>query len=363
MEKNEKHMILVSVLLVSLGIIGISVFLSRGYGLEDISGSAIYVMERISGRAVIEEVSLPEEQGIRFSDNRDISREDALEALIEGEKIVNELEGENFSIYYFRDLLLEAKKAFIGYNRFPLENDIAKREEGEKKEYLKGLLELYDSLPPYDYEVLNYTETYNLVQAIKARRERLYNILDSISLIEEKERDYKERGINTSEALIFLERAKEAFNLERYEEAESYLDKADSELEKARIEQQRIRGLINLGKGFFEKYWLHIVLVVGFLIGISPFVWKETRKILAKRKLDRFRDELNAIESLIRKAQEDYLVKQVISRDVYLARVEKYRDRMMELRRTIPVLSAIARGEKPKKERKEKVEAIIKVER
>ncbi len=172
-------------------------------------------------------------------------------------------------------------------------------------------------------------------------------------MVESKEEDYRKDKIDTSEGLGILEEAKKSFEEERYDEAEAFLKEADLRLDKASSESKRLKGLINLSKGFFVKYWWVILglIVLGVIFG--PGVVKKVRKKLAKKKLLELRMELQTLNRLIKKAQEDRFKLKKLTKASYGIRVDRYKKRMTEIKHTIPVLEGIL-GKKVKKKVKKR---------
>ncbi|MAG19912.1 hypothetical protein CL618_00580 [archaeon] len=152
---------------------------------------------------------------------------------------------------------------------------------------------------------------------------------------------------------MILEAAKISFNEERYDEAEAFLKEADLKLDEASSEAKRLKGLINLSKGFFVKYWWAILLFIILVIVFGPKVAKKVRVKLAKNKLLNLRLELQTLERLIKKAQEDRFKFKKLTKVTYDIRINRYKDRMTEIKHTIPVLESII-GKKVKKKVKKR---------
>lgn len=309
-----------------------------------ISFSGIFLLseKNITGAAVL---SINQEN---------ISREDALNALLEAEDDVKEMEALNLSAYFFMDTLLSAKRSFIGDRIVYLQAEISS-EIGFKREYLESLLEVAKETPSYEVKKLDYSEAARLAGVIAARKQQAYRILDMISMISEK--------AGAAEALDLIEEAKASFSAERYDEAEAYLQEADLALEKAGTEYERVKGLIALSRGFFEKYWLHILVAVIIIAAIAVPTVKYARKKLAKRKLESLRIELESINNSIKKAQEACFKDRKITEATYRVRIAKYRSRMAEIKYTIPVLESIVSGEKGKIKKEPENKGVLEVKK
>lgn len=186
-------------------------------------------------------------------------------------------------------------------------------------------------------------------------------LTDKIALFEEKMNGYKQQGIETAESKEVLDKAKTALKEERYEEAEDYLTTAGEKLETSKTELTRIRKLITMSRGFFEKYWLPISAVLLILTVLTLITLNEAKLKMTKKRIRMLKLEREIIHKLMKKVQDERFNKGKISDSVYTLRMDKYRDKLAEIDRTIPVLEATLK-KKEKLEKKEK-EGVIKVEK
>jgi predicted RND superfamily exporter protein len=160
-----------------------------------------------------------------------------------------------------------------------------------------------------------------------------------------------------------LEEAKISFKEERYDEAEAYLKEAELKLEQASTEYKRVKGLLKLSKNFFQKYWWQIILILIILGSIAKPTIKKVRMSLARKKAVALRSELQTLDRLMKKAQEDCFKNKKITEATYKIRMDRYRKRLAEIKHTLPVVEAIARGEKKsiKKESGQKRRGILEI--
>lgn len=348
MNKEEKNMYLICTILLLISFFGIILLKS-----PDIT---------ITGAVILEETQVKSE--FQYIEPENITRENALDALLVAEDILEEMSNSNLPTFFISDTLLKAKRSFIGDDINQLRLDIEKEESELKKAYLKSLLKVAQETPSYEVEKLNYSEVFRLTQLINFKKEQAYRIIDTISLVEEKENQYKKNKVDTSEGLALLEEAKISFREERYDEAEAYLREAELKLDKASSEYKRVKGLIKLSKNFFQKYWWQIILTIIILVIITPHIVKRIRKNLAKKKLLNLRLESQTLSKLIKKAQEDCFRDKKITQDTYKIRVDRYKSRITEIKHTIPVLEAIISGEKRKvKKEPKKRKGILEVKK
>ena len=218
---------------------------------------------------------------------QNVTREDALKAIQQAEQAIQEMVEAGFSVEYVNDTLMEAKKAF---QRAEFAEILRTQAEGELAEKARQALEgLNWKGFTYD-EVLKYTEE------IMKRKEWAFQLNDKIMATEIKAKEYSALGVNVSEAMDLINQSKVAFEEERYEDAESLIQKADDELEEARAQPMVTSIALSSGRGFVEKHWksLTVVAVVG--IACSMVVWKKYRKMKLKAELEKLKLEKEVIE-------------------------------------------------------------------
>jgi len=328
MNRVEKDMYLICTFLLFFSFFGVMLLKSPDVG--------------ISGAVILEEAQIKSEFKYVTPDN--MTRENALTSLLKAEEDLSDMINYNLSTYFINDTLLKAKRIFIGDNINQITSDIEKETNEFRKSYLKSLLKVAEEIPQYEVEKLNYSEIFRLTQLIDFKKQQAYRIIDTISLIEEKEKQLKENKVYSLEASTLLEEAKISFNEERYDEVEAYLKEVDIKLDKASSEKKRVKELITLGKNFFEKYWWQVIFSIVILVIITPITVKKIRIMSARKKLQSLNLELQTINKLFKRAQEDCFKDRNISEATYKIRVERYRIRMTEIKHTIPVLESIISG-------------------
>lgn len=210
-------------------------------------------------------------------------------------------------------------------------------------------------------KITNLSETFRITQFITFRKKQAYMLTDKIALFKEKMESYKQQGIETTESKEALDKAKTALKEERYEEAEDYLTTAEEKLETSKTELTRIKKLITMSRGFFEKYWLPILAVLLILTVLTLITLNEAKLKMTRNRLRMLKLERETIHKLIKKVQDKRFNKGKISDSVYTLRMDKYRDKLAEIDRTIPVLETTLK--KKIEKQPEKKEGIIKVEK
>ncbi|HLC65316.1 MAG TPA: hypothetical protein VJI46_04295 [Candidatus Nanoarchaeia archaeon] len=275
-----------------------------------------------------------------------ISTDDALLALLRAEDDRNEMVYNNLSVQFVSDTLLRAQRFFIG-NDIASINEAAKAEANPKKKaYIESLVIIARETPSYEVEKQNFTEVIRLTNDISERKKHAYEMLDTNTLLEEEVARLENLSINASESHAMMNRAMVSFREERYEEAEDFFREAELEIGEVMAERKRLTSLAELSKGFFEKYWLHvIILVLAVVVLAFPIVRKISRE-RTKRKIEHLKIEMETLNGLLKKVQQDYYGVKKIPESIYKIRREKYMQRIAEIKHTIPVYEGMLEGKK-----------------
>jgi len=248
-------------------------------------------------------------RGFTVEQVEDISPGAAFLALEQAGKEIEEMKEHNLSTAFGEDVLVEANQYY---------------DEGD---YLG---------------VFNMTQLISYIKEIKIDFQ--YNVRLSETKIEEMERE----KIDTSEGHILIEQAIDAFNQDQLDEAQLLLNEAIIELEKAKAEKIRIRGLALLSKNFIIRYWWQILIVL-VAAGIATLL--TVKKILKKRierKLAGLKVELQKTKELIGKLQKVCFIEKKMTVKAYKSEVVKSEKRIAEIKHTIPILEERLQGKKAK---------------
>jgi len=308
----------------------------------------LIITAAITNAVLLEETEIKSE--FEYIEPAIITKESTLDALIKAEQDLKEMQTQELTTYFIQDSLLKAKRAFIGPNTAQLKEDINKEKSSIKKPYLESLLITFLNTPIYEIERMDYSETLRLTQLIDFKKQQAYRILDNTALLEEKEEEYKNENIDTSEGLELLNQAKISFKEERYDEAEAYLEEADLKLEQASSELSRAKGLVTLSKNFFQRFWIPLTIIIFVLAIIAYPLAKRIRKEMIKDKIKTLKLELKTLDKMLKKAQLACFRDKKISEETYGIREDRYKTRIAEIKNIIPVLE----GNLSKKEDKKK---------
>lgn len=269
--------------------------------------------------------------GVKFAkagDETDYSK--AVNALSEGEAILNEFSGNNFSVSYMNDTLTEAKRVFE-------QAKYAEILRNKSSNYIERK-EAESALKLIDWKNITYASVLPYIESMKDRKEEAFLIFDSLTATKSEIKDYETMGVNASEEKIMLDGAKNAFYEDRYKDAKNILGKINDNLEKKSAELTTLRTLNRAAMNFFERNWEGISIIAVLLIILALVSYKKIRVYLLKRKLEKLKSEEKAIIELIKEIQKRRYVENTISDVVYQIRMKKYKENLNKIRRMIPIV-------------------------
>lgn len=247
-----------------------------------------------------------------------ITRQEAAAAISNALQSMQEMQENSFSTVYVNDTIIAAKEA------------LQKTDSALKMKY-KG----------FSYEdVIKYTES------VQNTIEKAYMLADSIRALEIKAGEYRGEGIEISEGEALIQQAKDAFENERYDEAEAIAENANLLLEQAKSQMTIGKAIARSARGFFEQYWRQIIAAFGIMLVLGISTWLVIRKKLRKRKLHILNIEKNTLVDMIKEAQRERFESGKISDFTYRIRMEVYKQKLAEVKRMIPVLESKVKGKK-----------------
>ncbi|MBI2629503.1 hypothetical protein HYW76_00210 [Candidatus Pacearchaeota archaeon] len=269
-----------------------------------------------------------------------ITKQDALQAINDSEQIIKEMQEKNFSVVYMNDSLIEAKLVFeqARYAEILRDNNSTDKEKTDARNALR-LVKWQD----IDYaDVLVYTND------IQSRKEIAYLLLDKISVEDNNlnnNAELKSVGLFSSssagisnETLNILIQAKLAFSEERYNDSENLLTEFNLALEKEKAQLSTLSGIKKGAMNFFQRYWIHIILLLIILGIVGYFTYKRYEKKLLINKIRKMKTEERVLNDLMKKTQTERFKENKISGLVYNIRMKKYEERLQEIKEELPVL-------------------------
>lgn len=251
--------------------------------------------------------------GFTFVDRGNISNEQIETEFKIIEQEIAAMKERGFTMSYVSDLFLEAHE---------LRTDGDLSDGDPKEDDLRGILER--------------------LQLIHYIYQRKVEFVDLISLLQMEEEQLIGRGINTDNAHVFLDDAQNAFEHDQLDTAFALLDQYDQELEKVRIEESLARELTNFGRNFLQKYWwaaIIFLIIMGSLVSLLFLKYQRKKSMVNVKKLS---EELAKIEKLIIGLRNACFIERKISIKTYNRKLQKYEERMLEIKKLIPLLEAIA---------------------
>jgi hypothetical protein len=346
--KEPVHMYGICVLLIIVATAGILSFQKSG-------------TTSVTGSLILEETEL--RSTFQFNPPAQITRTNALQALIESEDHIVELQNYNRSVLFVNDTLLQAKRFYIGHVKNLVYDDIAKENDQGRSAYLKEIAVIAEKTPTYEVKKLNLTEVHRLTQLIVFSKQQTFDILDQLTVLKEKEKHYRNNKVDTTEARKILHATQKSFEEERYDEAQTFLEEADIKLDKARLERSRIKGMVAMSKNFIERNWITLLITLIILGIIAKPLFKHYHKEQAKKKLAHCHLELATLKKMIAKTQEAYFSEKSITKQTYDIRTERYHEKITQIKQKLPVLEAIACGHKPKKNTSKKRKGVLEIKK
>jgi hypothetical protein len=323
--KGELVIILGSIILV----------IGLGYAINNIQGDGI----GLTGFAVLNSTFDDNGSGNNYEiNNRSTvaTEEQVLEAIDESYRIMAEMTKNNFSIVYMNDTLLEAKRVLEQvYFAEILRNEVNATKE-EKKEASQALQLV-------DLESLTYSDVIVYTDEIKNRKKQAFILFDSISAVKITIEEYYDgdiKKIDSKESIKLLIDAENAFLEDRYDDAENLLIQSREELELEKSESTTLNTVRKNTKNFIQRNWIYILLVLVALGTMGYYLNKKIEKSLLRKKIKKMRTESKVLLDLMKKAQIERYKENKISALVYNTRIEKYKERLQEIKEKLPVFKS-----------------------
>ena len=272
-----------------------------------------------------------------------ITEEDALAALAEIQKDIEDMKYAKIGTVYMQDKLYEAKEAYTGRNITQILAEINKLSNESRREYADLLIEATKNLAQNKTKIgENYTKTVEIAANVRARKNQAFAMMDELTLLELKIASLNRKIADYTESDRIYDRAREAFNQERYDESAGLINETYSKITEITVESSRARAVLKasqrtIGK-YAQKYWpeLIIAFIILGITGIYGYdkikyyrLHKRTKEMLAEQK---------AIDRLLKKAQAEYFQEGKISKATYTMKMTQLKERKSSIRSEYPVL-------------------------
>lgn len=343
----SKILFVISVMIL---IVGIYFFISSG----DVGTTGFVVDGDLLGVEVLMG------EGVEYENLVNVTRDQALNSLTEGEQIVERMTEESLPFVFMKDKLLEAERVF---------------QQAEYADILRGnvvasvdeKLEAEDALRLVNWEDVTYDNVIVYINQIKERRDEIFVIYDSliatkISLMVKGGLNVPitgmvslAEGVNESTGEeVFISDSIEGVDIETkelFDEASDafYDDREDAgdlllelreHLEAERLESATANVLKNNLVNFVKNNW---VIILMFLVVLGSIVYVIYKNIFYRNlgeNIKKMKLERRVVLQLIKKVQRERFKENKISELVYKIRMKKYKNQLMIIKRRLPVLEA-----------------------
>ncbi len=257
-------------------------------------------------------------QGFSYQEPEDTSAQAAAKSLEQAELDLEEMKKMNYISIFANDALIEAKTAY-------LEED--------------------------------YLHVFKLTQLVDYVKKERVDFFDRVRLLEIKKQVLEEKGVTDfSDVNELRQQAMNAFTLDQFDEAETFLDEANKELNSLGKEKSRLKMLALLSKNLFVRYWWQSLIGLLMVIILGIFLSWKIRINIFFAKIDNLKLEFEQTKELIKRLQKECFLDKAITVKSYKEKAAKYEDRIAEIKQAIPILEA--KVKRVKNERKRSMEAV-----
>jgi len=256
------------------------------------------------------------------------TRDEAVSAILQSETLMSQLQENNFSVSYVNDTLIAAQNAL---------------QQADYAEVLRGAgnvtskAKAFEALKLIKWQDLSYDNVILETDKIKASYDKAFSTFDAINALEAEAVKAENEGLNVDGAKSILEKARQAFNDERYSDAESLLADARNALESSKAGSAVIFGTRIGIKNTIQRFWPYILLALAALFMGAYYLAFYLKRNYLVRKIARLRTEREVLMNLMVKTQTERFKENKISGLVYNIRMAKYKEKLEKIKETLPV--------------------------
>ena len=265
----------------------------------------------------------------------------ALRILYTSKQIINKLEKDGFSVALINDIFDSGvDEISVVYFDEILEDP---RVAGDQEFYyfIQNISLKFENKSRNSFEGIDYISIKSIASNIDYISTQIYRINQTMGTVQVKLNSYQFKGINISMAENEFKKAIISFDQERYDEAESTLNKANSDLELEATRMAVRKVLSKESINLLSKYKTHSIVLVILLIIFGPILLRRLRISINKKKLDNLNIEYDVLLELLRKAQIDRYQKGVIDHAIYQIKLDQYTEKISTIKSKIPVINDI----------------------
>jgi len=315
--KEEISIVILSIFLV-LGICFIIV------NIQQTSLIGLVIEDDLTGS---ENISFEEDLS---NNQRNVTRDMALEAINESEEIKNLMIENNFSITQVDDILIEAKREFerAEYAEILRDSTLPENRKIEAKEVLKLL----------DWEKITYEGVLIHTNKVDELREESFMVFDSLYATKLRINENKELNIDLQEEQDLLDKAYIEFYDGRINDVNNMLKEINERLEAKVIETATLNSLRKGLKRFIFENALYIIIFLILLGAIVLFSYRKLKRKFLKKKITKLRLEQKILLELIKKSQLGRYKTRNLPPFIYNIKMDKYKKRINEIKGILPVI-------------------------
>lgn len=262
--------------------------------------------------------------------NSSVIQQDALDSLEVAEGQLQNLKDNDLPIFYIEDIYEEALVIYQqAYYAEIMRGDYSEEEKTLASKELKLV----------NWRKIDYSDVLIYTNEIDKHFEKIYFIGDSIEIETKKLETYSNKGFEISqESLNILNKTIIAFNNDQLNDAESFLDDYRNSIEDDLSQKSILGSLEKSTKNFIQRYRYVIIFLLVIFIGIALSVYRLYQLRKLEHKIARMKHEKVLLVSLIKKTQDERFNQASIPNLVYNVRMEKYKEKLDEVKRRLPVL-------------------------
>jgi hypothetical protein len=298
----------------------------------------------ITGNIIAESLPSETDEVIENEPNimENISLETTLNAILQAEKDLEEMQEAGFGIIWFNDTLIEAKKYLEGEDYTTLLAEIEKTNDTERIGQARALL--LAAQKKIGVEV-DYEKVLEKTQAIAERKRTAYEINDMIRAAELRLGDFKQQDLDTAQAEEILSNAINEFENERFENIEVILGSMDKKLIDLSAETTIGKTIYRAGKEniavFLKDHYIPLLLLFGLFLIIAILTYNRIKISVLRHKIRDMEVERDILGELMTKAQSDYFAKGDITKQTFKIKMAKFKEKLVEIKQKLPVAETL----------------------
>lgn len=184
-----------------------------------------------------------------------------------------------------------------------------------------------------------YSDVLPHTREIQRLHDQIFNLTDRLRATESRLSTYDQQGMNVSEAGNELSAARVAYHEQRYDEMDTRLIAANRALDEARSERSITSLLAQTGSNIFMNYAREILSALMIILVLGAVFRRYYLRKRKKKRLDQLSVKHEAIQERMKETQQAYFVEDDLSKSVYEARIDIYRDRLQATEQEISTIT------------------------